>query len=423
MFDTTRRQFRGEIKERHVERFSDSLLFKSDVRYLSDKEYYRDFGGASGEYNLQKTESTAFMVKYWDRYSLTGKATYIQDLQAADNRGTLQTLPSIVFSGMKQQLWRLPLYVSADTVFANFFREEGLNGQRVSLHPQLTFYLGSPGALQLSAWGGYQQRFYNTYGDSASEGGFSLGLADAGAQLSASFDRIFELNIGALRKIRHQLVPEVSYLYVQNNDQDRLPFFDYDDRIVGRNTVTYGLSNYLVGRFDGDGQTAYRTLLYLRVSQGYSPGGIRQDYLNPVPETRTFGAVRVEARSNPLPHASFFLDSRYEPSHFGLSSISSGGEYRDDGGNHVGASYYFARNEIDYLEGRLGLGLIRPFSFDFAARYSLDKRDLLESYYALEYKHQCWSVNFTYRDRPGNKEFLVNFTLAGVGVKGPVRAF
>ncbi len=423
MFDTVDRQFRGEIQERHLERFSDTLIFKSDIHYLSDKDYYRDFSSTSGEYNLQKTESTVSMTKYWSRYSLTGNTTYIQDLQAPDNTATLQTLPSVVFSGMKQQLWRLPLYVSADSSFVNFYREQGLNGQRVSLHPQLTLYLGSQGAFQFYGWGGYQQRFYNTYGDSASAGRFNLGLADAGAQMSASFDRIYDLHVGSLQKLRHQLVPEVSYLYVQNNDQDRLPFFDYDDRIVGQDTITYGLSNYLVGRFDQDGQAFYRTLLYLRVSQRYSPSGIRKDYLNPVPETGTFGTVRVEARSNPLPHASLFLDSRYDPYHFGLSTLSTGGDFKDDSGNHVGASYYFARNDVEYLEGRLGLALIRPFSFDFMARYSMDKRALLESNYVLEYKHQCWSVNLSYQDRPGNKEFLVNFTLAGVGVKGPVRAF
>ena len=56
--------------------------------------------------------------------------------------------------------------------------------------------------------------------------------------------------------------------------------------------------------------------------------------------------------------------------------------------------------------------------FGYEARYSVDGREFLEHRAELEYRGQCWSVIFTYRDRPDDQEYLVNFTLAGLMEQG-----
>ena len=70
----------------------------------------------------------------------------------------------------------------------------------------------------------------------------------------------------------------------------------------------------------------------------------------------------------------------------------------------------------------MGVALHNPFILNYTGRYSFDRGDFLESTYAIEYKAQCWSLTFSFRDRPDNREFLVGFTLAGVGAL-PVRVF
>jgi LPS-assembly protein len=95
----------------------------------------------------------------------------------------------------------------------------------------------------------------------------------------------------------------------------------------------------------------------------------------------------------------------------------------DDRGNMASISYRTAKGELDYLEGKLALAAVKPFIFNYAIRQSFDRGAPLESYYAAEYRHQCWSVTLSYRDRPGNREVLVNFNRAGLGSLGPVKAY
>lgn len=79
-------------------------------------------------------------------------------------------------------------------------------------------------------------------------------------------------------------------------------------------------------------------------------------------------------------------------------------------------------------EGRLAFPLTKQISASLLGRYSFGG-GFLESRYALEYKHQCWSVTAVYADRvgtatvSGNKEFTLNFNLYGVGSLGSVHPY
>ena len=83
---------------------------------------------------------------------------------------------------------------------------------------------------------------------------------------------------------------------------------------------------------------------------------------------------------------------------------------------------------MDYVEGKLGVALVKPFILNYTGRYSIDKGGFLENVVELEYRQQCWSVVLTYRERPGTsavpgtREVLVSFSLSGIGSIGKVRA-
>jgi LPS-assembly protein len=112
------------------------------------------------------------------------------------------------------------------------------------------------------------------------------------------------------------------------------------------------------------------------------------------------------------------FDTRYNLYENHLSTAVAGFEVDDHQGNVVGAGYQMARNEVEYVEGRLSTKLIKPLNISYTARYSFDRSDFLESVYAAEYRHKCWSVNLALHQRPGgNQSFMVNFNLAGLGSK------
>ncbi|ABQ27435.1 Organic solvent tolerance protein [Geotalea uraniireducens Rf4] len=424
IFDTSQSRFRGAVVEKHLEAVSDSLNIRSDINMATDRDFYTDFAEVAGEYNRQDLESTVSLTKKWQDYALTAELRYVEDLYAPNNSATLQKLPAVSLTGIRRKIGATPLFFSLDSSLVNFYREEGVNGQRFTLHPTVTTYFQPVSALDVSAFAGYGQRLYNAYGADPGRGSHGEGLADAGVSASTRFARVYDTAWGAVRKVRHLLVPEVSYSFVQERSQDQLPFFDFDDRVVGQNLLTLSLTNYLTGKvIQADGSPVYRDLLYLRISQGYQASGSRRDLLTLVDEGRTLTDLRLESRFTPTPEISLNLDSRFNTYQGRFSTANLSADYSDGSDNRAGLGYRFSRGEVEYLEGRIGVALVKPFVFNYTNRYSFDKGGFIESYYALEYKHQCWSVTFSYRDRPDNREYMVTFNLAGIGAIGPIKAF
>lgn len=426
IYDTQRERERGylALKGHEYQFLSPSLTLTSDVNLALDRDFFRDFGEESGDYNRQILDSTLFLTKNRSESSLTAGLRYIHNLDAPSNRETLQKVPSLTFTRLRSPIGRTPFYFGLDSGFTNFYRDDGIRGQRFELHPALAFYYSTPPGVDLAAWGGYRQRVYNGYGADQGKGYHGDGLFDGGVSVSTSLARVFDVQRGALRSVRHTLIPELGYLYVQDRNQERLPFFDFDDRVVGQEMVTWSLTNFVTGKHvDPAGSSSYRDLLYLRLSQGYQAEGGRRDLLTLVDEGRRFSDIRVEARFAPVKLLSISTDSRYNPYRTRFSTAALGFELDGGKGNLAGLSYRFARDQVEYMEGKVALSLVKPFNFNYTSRYSFDRGGFLESYYSLEYKRQCWSVALSYRDRQDNREIAVSFTLAGVGAIGPVKAF
>jgi LPS-assembly protein len=424
IYDTNLDRMRGDLSEKHQEEFSPSITFKSDINYVSDRDFYRDYAEAFGKYNQKTVDSNVFLTKRWQGFSLTPELRFTQDLESPSNTATLQKLPLITFTGVKQRIGKTPLFFALDSNFTNFYREQGLKGQRVDLLPSVWYYFNPIKELEGAAWFGYRERGYNMYGGESDASYRQMGSFDAGASISSTLAKVYDIGWKDLPRVQHVMVPEVTYTYVPNENQNSLPFFDFNDRIVARNMVAYSLTNYLTGKFvNGDSPAVYRNLAYFRLSQEYDFSGSRRDLLTPYDELHQFSDVRIEAMISPAEHLSLTTDSRYNTyrTNFSLANVAL--NVADDKGNLVGAGYYFSRTQQEYVEGKVAISLLKPFVFHLNARYSVDGGALMESYYSLEYKRQCWSVIFSYGDRPGNREFFVNFVMAGLGSLGKVRAF
>ena len=424
IYDTEKSEFRGIFDLNHQQSFSPTLFLSADINLTLDRQFYQDFSETTGVYNMQYLESSAFITKHWEKYSLTTELRYTENLYAVNNKATLQELPIITFTGLKQQLADTPFYVSLDSTFTNFHRQNGLQGQRIYLTPMITFYNSPLPGIESSAWVGYHQRFYNTYGGDIATGSSDMGILDVGASLSTTLSRVYDMDWGNLKKVQHTIIPEISYSYLPQKNQDGLPFFDYTDRQVAQNMISYSITNYLTGKYlSPDNPSTYRDLAYLRISQGYEFSGTRRDVLTLVDDQHSFTDVRVEAKVNPTDRLSLLLDSRFNTYQANFSTVNIATNVSDSVGNSARLGYSYSRDEVNYLEGGLSISYIKPFVFHYMTRYSFDTNDFLESYYALEFKQQCWGLNFSYRERPGDTSFLVSFTLSGIGALGKFKAF
>ena len=419
---TGQHRFRGNLEAKNREYVSDTVAARADVNLVTDQDFYRDFAVATGVYNREILDSSVSLTKTWHDSVLAGELRYVQDLEAENDRLTLQRLPTLTYTLIGQPLGTLPVSASLDSSFANFYREQGQTGQRLDIRPGLNAYMPIPGG-GATAWGGFRQRIYSATDDDSGGGTRGAGLVDAGAAITTSFDRVYAARWGGAEKIRHSVVPDLEYRFVETKSQESLPFFDFNDRIPGQSRIGWGVSNYFTGRFAGENAPEYRELLHLRLSQGYYLSGERRDLLTLTDRGRPWSDLRIEARLSPKPGLSLYGDTRIEPYNVRFSTVSLAGDLSDSRGNFAGIGYQYSRGVVNYLEGRLGLNLVKPFVFNYTGRYSFDRGGFLEGYYAVEYKRQCWSLMVSFRDRPDNREVMVSFGLSGVGALGPLKTF
>ncbi len=418
IYDNTEKKERGRLIQMHKEQFSESFSLITSLNLTSDRTFLTDYGEKSGEYNRQYYDSRIVLTKFWDHWLAGAQAIYTQDYYATSNTGTLQRAPELSLYAVREKIPYIPsLYFDMDLLATEYYREKGMNGQRVVLTPQLSSIsslLG--GRMNLAMFGSLQMRGYLT---DKTEPGIKddqlLALPMAGARISSSVSRFYDVSMLGMQKLRHELSPSLSYLYVGDKDQSNVPFFDQLDRENAQQSLTFALASNIWGRLAKEGGSAeYRDLMTLRLLQSYNLNGIRQNLLTLVEDTRSWSDLILESDTWLHRNARLLADIRYSHYDSKISSSALGAEYNDRRGNIGRLSYRMAEDQLDYLEGGLSLAVTSPFYLNYITRYSFDKQNFLESYYSVEYRHQCWSLIAGYRERPNDRSWTVNFNLAGL---------
>lgn len=417
IYDLRETFWRGQVAQKHTEIFSGSMNLRSTLNVTSDRTFLSDFGEKSGDYNRQSNESSIIFLKTWQNFALTSMARYSDDLYTDSNRNTLQKLPEIGVAAVRLPVFKTPVFFDFDSTIANLYRETGVRGQRLTAFPRLILPAKLPGGINASVFAGLQIRASMTSRDPAhavknSTDGYLLPAA--GARVSVPLQRVYTLQAGSLDKLRHEMIPEISYRFTAKHATERQPLFDFDDHPVSQSTVSWSLTNRFGGRFRQGDTTEYRDLLRLTLSQGYTFSGSRRNLLTMVDDNRNLDDLSLESEAWLNKNVILTFDSRYNLRDNRITSAAPGLELDTKKGTIFGASYRLARHEVEYGEMRISTRIINPWVLGYTSRYSFDRSGFLESVYTAEYIQKCWSVTFVFRDRPGNKTGTVNFNLAGL---------
>lgn len=415
IYDTDKDKFRGDLELKQQTNFTKETYWRADVSLTLDRDYFRDYGTMSGDYNRQYLGATAFLSHHLDDLMLTGGVDYLNNLDAPNNRATLQRLPFVTFNGTGSSLPGTPLYYSFAAAVTNFDRNTGDYGQRIQLAPKVQLPFKGGDLFSGSVWGGYSQRFYSADASGVANGASQRGLFEAGGTIFTELARVYDSPLPEFDRVRHLVAPGISYSATERRDQNDLPFFDHDDRVVGGQLVTLSLLNTVTGRSLKGEQADYRDLMRFTLSQGYQLSGERRDLLVYVDYGRPFTDTRLLLELSPFPQLRLFSDTRISPYNGNLTNSATGVEVGDSKGTRASINYYNAGTVLDYIDGKITYGDFRPYTFSVSGRYSFDKPGFLETLYSIEYKHQCWGVTLSYRDRLDNKEFSVLFNLSGLG--------
>lgn len=454
-------QKRWSIYLNHETTFSPSLYFRADIRKVSDRWYFKDFSSNNyyldnysttetqrfkkisfvGDESLGSLESTVRLVKNWQLYNLMAFISDTNNLAAPSNDATLQRYPEIAVKGIKRPLFGTPLNFEFDTIYDYYYRNVGQRGHLYDMQPIFSIPLNMGDYLQFMPQIGFKGTFWDRTDDVDNmEGkrGDRL-LYTAGGSATTEVFRIFDVGGERVDKIRHGIKPELTYTYIPNVNQTKLP--DYAISIPEQSTITYSLTNTFLAKLkEKGGGKSYREFLRVKLSQTYDFIEASRDKFASSSDKRPFSDIGIELDVKPFQYVSFSARNKYgtyagdwNESKYDLNLSDWRGDlatigYRYsksvlDGINPPGstlpfATYRYTQSPLDEIN--LYIKAVVTKSLDVIhvwRRNELDKKTL-ESTFGLSYHKQCWSVDISYSESETDKSFTVLFSLYGLGKVG-----
>jgi LPS-assembly protein len=417
----------------HEEYFSNTFFAKMRLLRFSDRQYFTDYGVTYADQASEQAYSFISLTKNWDSFSLYGEGRYTVDLTRED-KTTLQYLPVVNFVGVRQRMFESPFYYSFSSSYGNFWREEGVTGQVLDLYPRLTLPLkwgdleitpdfGARETLYLSQIGGQQYH--------------SRELWDFTTTLATNFYRVFDTGWSAVPKIKHLLRPEITYNYIPNVDQSQLPNFgtpvastnilpysqvpNFGMPVPKANAVTYALTQRLIAKVsEGPEKSRYHEYVYLKLSQAYDLYEANRQISSPGDVRRPFGSITGEIRVKSQKYVSVENITTYDPSQNQFQTTYTSAGIADPRGDGLSLEHLWQYGTQEQINGSLRVKILSSLYASYGTRYSLFDRQMLETAYGLNYRHQCWGVDLTYSERaavsgqPAERKIMFLINLLGV---------
>jgi LPS-assembly protein len=433
---------RGYATFRHDWQIDRGLSLKIDSTVTSDDRMFREYGDRLGDRSRQRAETTMFLTRQWESWSLVGNFYWYQDLTST-RPVELQRAPEIKFSGVRQPVPGLPwLQHSLESSFTNFVRDVGADGLRVDLHPRLYAPIPVAGLFTLTPFVGGRATYYDkrVVGrrvtrvgalpvEETVDDGRVRWQAEGGLEAETRASRVYELDgAGGIAALKHSIEPRAVLTEIRGVNQKAIPQYDpgraissgvdpgYDarvgiDRIGKAHEVTYSLTNRIHAKtVAGPGQEAVRwELMRFVVSQTYNFLPVDQ------PVKDLFGDLIIQ------PSQIFRLraDARYNVNGLGLReanadiglvlpdfSIAVGPRFNEQGGQR-------------FLRAEASARLFRNFDLRGLTYWDVVNGTAIENRVGLDWRFDCWAFGVEYVNRRANEdEVRFSLSLLGVGQTG-----
>lgn len=424
--------------------FGASLFGRFDLDLVSDRDYLQEFnkgmtgfGASNAEFTssfqrgfqaatIPLRESSLQLSKGLGNSTLFGELRGVQDVR--DETGLappISTLPRLAFGGATS-LGSTPLALTWETEYVYYHRHEGIGAQRIDLYPRIVAPLPLAPSLEAAAGAGLRQTLYLVEEDGAAAGTWPHGhwqsrtMADFDISLATTLERDFPLVFlptAEGRWVNHLLRPELTYIYIPDVSQAKLPQLDARDAIAGRNWLGYRINNLFSL---GGGDLPGRRLSTLKISQFYD---LEAD-LHP------FSDIFLELETDPTRQLNLSFEaaiSLYGQSlpYYGLTAT-----YDNERNFAATATYRYKRNPENNepffynsspapssheLNGVMHFRLSPLVNLTYSGNYSLATGTMIDSSLQLLYQPTCWSLALAVARTPDDSRAVLVFSLAGIG--------
>ncbi len=319
----------------------------------------------------------------------------------------LWKLPSLAFTGSRD-ISGTGVTFGWNADYVNYYREEGISGQRVDLHPVLSSALPLGQLLESRAALGVRNTYYmiDTNGEAEwnEDDSQNRFIFDFFTEVETTLVKDFHDPENKGSGFTHEMRPYISYSFISDDDQESLPYFDSVDRILEKNSITYGIDNF----FDlfGNSQRQYG---YFKISQSFSFLSENSD--------EPFSDIHIKLGWNPIEALDVTYKTRINVYDGDFPYHSFAGTYANSRGDTFGIDYNY--NEIynvDQINGSLKAHLFDNWLLKIKVEHSLAEDETNEGNVALVYQALCWSVEFKTQYTPSDTTYMLTFNLANIGV-------
>jgi LPS-assembly protein len=399
----------------HQQKFPYDFYLKGDINHVSDNQYPRDFdedlprGAKIDSRSSRQLRSVLFGGKNWDQFSFLVDAEVYDNLTIPSNDETLQRLPKVGFNGLPQSFFKTPFFYEFSTSYTNFWRETGVEAHRGDLFPIASYPMRLFNVLKLNPYLGFRETLYFSHDDPTGtfKGWESRETLETGFQTSLEFYRVYDAktfskisNLYKVAKWMHSIEPIVSYHYSPRVKQTQLPIFDDIDRVPYMNEITYGITQYLLGKPEKETTTSgpyeYARLFLF---QSYSLG---DPYLDSEGRKRSFSNIQAELWLNFSPYISAQGNVEFNPYQGSFDVFNFLLNCKDRRNDAVRVQYRYTKepllSRVQEINLDARIKTISPLYVFGSFRYDLLNHWRVASFYGAEYQAQCWSLGLVVED-------------------------
>jgi len=428
-------QKRWSLYLNHETTFDSSLFFRADIRKVSDSWYFKDFSNQNyyrdnysqtelgkfrritffGDESLGSLDSTVRLTKNWQLYNLTALISDTNNFTTVSNDGTLQRYPEITMKGIKRPLFGTRLNLEFDAAYDYYYRTVGQMGHLFDIQPALSLPLNLGDYLQLTPQVTGKATYWDR-GDNSVTTQNKSGDRESytiGGTATTEIHRIFNVGGQRVDKIRHGIIPEVTYTLAPNIKQDSLP--DYATRISEQNSITYALTNSFLARLKGKGGgKSYLEFMRFKLSETYDFIEAARGEVIPG-DKKPFSDIDMELDIKPFQYLSFSARNKYGVYIKDWNQTNYDLSLSDWRGDTATIGYRYTKSSVEEINLSLKVAVTKVIDIIHVMRRNLLDKKTLETTFGLNYHKQCWSVDLKVSDTENDRTYTILFNFFGLG--------
>jgi LPS-assembly protein len=407
--------------------FRDDLRLDVNAANVSDSRYFEDFALGSEATSVTYVERRADLLYKNAGWLVRAQLQNFQTIDLDIVNRPYSRVPRVQATGEWPLLGRA-LSLAFDGEAVNFLRDDGVNGVRVDLSPELRFSKRGAGYFFEPA-AGWRFTQYD--------------LQDQGTGKPKSPTRelpyfrldtglVFERASGSRGQRMQTLEPQLAYTYVPYRNQDELPVFDTGvpdlnlvelfrtnrfvgaDRVGDANQLSVGVTTRLFDQASGVqylsatlGQTRYFTQPRVTLPGEIAPTGNSSDIV---------GQLMLTAYKN----WNLNLEYQWDPSDSRTSKSEVALQYKPDSNRVINLGYRFRRGLLEQWDASFGWPIARNWNAVGRLVYSTFDKKPIEQVAGFEYKSCCWRVRVVQRryvsSRTGQRDTSIALQLELTGL-------